>query len=200
MDAGQPIPCYQRALPSRPGTAQGSLAADLVVIPAPPPRPDALRARSARANVPIHPHAGVPYAIPQPLPSFPSTVSGIQVNRPIIRLTVIPAKGCGPCHIVHPGSMSSTRGRRLPARSLIAGTRTSLPPRRTRRPDRRVRLSRARDYRLLSGHRCPIARCISGYSDKRLSSAYHIAAVDGITRPLDPLYDRPALLTGRSSS
>jgi hypothetical protein len=83
---------HLRALTSRLWPAQGSLAADLVVVPDPPPLPDPLRARNAPATVPVHPRATMPCTIPQLLPPFPFTVSGIPVNQPLMWLTVIPAR------------------------------------------------------------------------------------------------------------
>jgi hypothetical protein len=84
------LPLYQRAPSSRLWTAQGALAANLVSFPDSPRRLDALRVRNAPANVFFHPPLHVPHTIPRPLPHYPSTLSGIPVNRTLMRLTGIP--------------------------------------------------------------------------------------------------------------
>ena len=83
-------PLRQRTRTSRPGTSQGSLIANLVVVPDPAHHADPFRGPTAPAAGPIDARALASHPHLRPLLRFPPVASGIPVDQRLIWFTGIP--------------------------------------------------------------------------------------------------------------
>ncbi len=82
-------PLRQRTRTSRPGTSQGSLIANLVVVPDPAHHADPFRGPTAPAAGPIDARALASHPHLRPLLRFPPVASGIPVDQRLIWFTGI---------------------------------------------------------------------------------------------------------------
>lgn len=102
-------PLRQRTRTSRPGTSQGSLIANLVVVPDPAHHAHPFRGPTAPAAGPVDARALASHPHLRPLLRFPPVASGIPVDQRLIWFTGIPdARAAGLGRSLR--RRSSTRG------------------------------------------------------------------------------------------